>query len=62
MLRWAGHVACMAAMKDAYNVSVGKKSDYLEDLDVDWEDTSEIDFKWTRWEDEVGIHQAQVRD
>jgi hypothetical protein len=36
-MRWAGHVACMIVMRNAYKISIGnlKGRDYLEDLSVD---------------------------
>jgi hypothetical protein len=37
MMRWAGHVACMGGMRNAYRILVGKpkRRGHSEDLDVD---------------------------
>jgi hypothetical protein len=36
-MRWAGHIACMGGVRNAYNVLVEnlKGEEYLEDLGVD---------------------------
>jgi hypothetical protein len=36
-MRWAGHVACMGEIRNAYNILVGKPegTDHSEDLGID---------------------------
>jgi hypothetical protein len=34
-MRWAGHVAWVGELRNAYNVLVQKPEDHLEDLSVD---------------------------
>jgi hypothetical protein len=45
--RWAGHVACIGEMRNAYKILVGKPAgkSYSEDLDVD----GRIVLEWVLW-------------
>jgi hypothetical protein len=63
-MRWVGHVACMEAIKNLYQVLVGKSvgKRQLERRRHRWEDNIRIDLKEMGWGGRDCIHLAQDRD
>jgi hypothetical protein len=64
MMGWAGHVAYMGGMRNAYYNFVekygGKRP--LRKLRRRWEDNIKMDLREIRWEDVDWMHLAQDRD
>jgi len=58
-LRWAGYVACMGTLQNAYNISVCKPEGMipLGRLKYRWENDTKIDLKGTGYE---GVNRIQV--
>jgi hypothetical protein len=63
-MRWAGDVARMWKMKNAYNILVGKPEGKwpLERPSRGWEDNIRTDLREIGWEGADWIHLAQDRD
>jgi hypothetical protein len=62
-LRWAGYVACMGTLQNAYNISVCKPEGMipLGRLKYRWENDTKIDLKGTGYEGVDSIQLAQDR-
>jgi len=63
MMRWAGHVACMGAIRNVYNVLVGKPEGKrpLGRPRHRWEDSIRMDLGEIRWEGVDWMHLPQGR-
>jgi len=63
-MRWAGHVVCMAATRDAYRVLAGR-SEGRRPLGISryrWKDNIKMDLQYVRWGGMDWIALAQDRD
>jgi hypothetical protein len=63
-MRWAGHVACMGEVRNAYNILVGKAGGRrpLGRPRCRWEDNIRMNLGEVGFEDVDGIHLAQDRN
>jgi hypothetical protein len=63
-MRWAGHVACMGEVRDAYNNLVGRPEGrrLLGIPRLRWEDNIKMDIMEKRFGDVDWIYLAQDRD
>jgi hypothetical protein len=63
-MRWAGHVAHMGEMRDAYEILVGKPEGKrpLRRPTCRWEDNIRMDLREIGWEGVDWIHLTQDRD
>jgi hypothetical protein len=63
-IRWAGHVACMEEMRNAYRILVGKNEGKrpLGRPRCRWEDSTEMDLRGIGFEGVDWIHLTQDRD
>jgi hypothetical protein len=62
-MRWAGHVARIKALRNAYNILVGKPEERpLGRPRLRWEDNIRMDLRERRWEYVDFIHVAQDRE
>jgi hypothetical protein len=63
-MRWAGHVACMGEMRNAYNILVGKSEGKrpLTRPRCRWEDNIRMYLRKIGWEGVDWMHLAQDRD
>jgi len=63
-MRWAGYVACMREMRNAYSILVGKyegKRSHRRPRCI-WENDSIVDFREKEWKGVDWIHLTEDRD